>query len=59
LQVIAVFVIFKISQYDEIEPGKFDFYHTFTPPAYRGQGIASKIANVTISAIDKIFLGIS
>jgi len=31
-------------QYEEIEPGKYDFYHTFTPPAYRGQGIAAKLS---------------
>ena len=34
-------------EYEEREGGKvWDFVHTFTPPAKRGQGLAAQVVNV-------------
>jgi predicted GNAT family acetyltransferase len=40
-----------VIQYEEIEPGLLDFYHTFTPPSQRGKGIAQKIAKVAMDYV--------
>ncbi|KAL6067467.1 N-acetyltransferase domain-containing protein [Balamuthia mandrillaris] len=33
-----------VLEYSEDKDGVLDYYHTFTPPSKRGQGIAAKLA---------------